>query len=51
MYTIYLTEVALDAVCTSGEPAEQCADDLAECKDVSGFKCLCKAANYKSGSV
>jgi hypothetical protein len=51
MYIIYLTEVALDAVCVDGDPAEQCADGLAECRDENGFKCLCKAANYKSGSA
>jgi hypothetical protein len=51
MYTIYLTEVVLEAVCTDGEPAGQCVDDLAECRDESEFRCLCKAANYKSGSA
>ena len=50
MYTIYITEVALDATCVSTEPAEQCVD-LAECKDDGGLKCLCKDGNYKSGSV
>jgi hypothetical protein len=48
MYIIYLTEVVLDATCLDGEPATQCADGLAECRDQSGFKCLCKAANYKT---
>ena len=47
MYTIYITEVALEAACVSTEPATQCADTLAECRDSTGFKCLCKAANYK----
>jgi len=51
MYTIYLTEVALGVGCTDGEPTDQCADALAECRDEGGFNCLCKAANYKSGSV
>ena len=46
-----VTKVVLDATCLDGEPATQCADGLAECRDESGFKCLCKAANYKSGSV
>jgi hypothetical protein len=51
MYTIYITEVVLEATCVSTEPATQCADSKAECRDESGFKCLCTAANYKSGSV
>jgi hypothetical protein len=51
MYTIYITEVALDAACVSGEPVAQCTDSLAECKDDGGLKCLCKDGNYKSGSV
>jgi hypothetical protein len=51
MYTIYLTEIALEVGCTDGEPAGQCVDDLAECRNDGGFKCLCKAANYKSGSA
>ena len=51
MYTIYLTEIALEATCVDGEPAGQCADGLAECRDENGFKCLCKAGNYKSGSA
>ena len=51
MYTIYLTEVALDAVCVdNGVPTGQCIDNLAECKNDGGWKCSCKAANYKSGS-
>jgi hypothetical protein len=50
MYTIYITEVELEATCVNTEPATQCADSLAECRDESGFKCLCKAANYKSSS-
>jgi hypothetical protein len=40
MYTIYITEVALDAACVSGEPVAQCTDSLAECKDDGGLKCL-----------
>jgi hypothetical protein len=40
MYIIYLTEVVLDATCLDGEPATQCADGLAECRDESGFKCF-----------
>ena len=51
MYIIYLTEVVLDATCLDAEPSTQCADELAECRDASGFKCLCKAVNYNSGSV
>ena len=51
MYIIYLTEIALEATCLTGEPAEQCIDGLAECSDESGFKCLCTSANYKSGSI
>jgi hypothetical protein len=51
MYTIYITEVALDATCVSGEPAAQCTDSLAECKEDGGLKCLCKDGNYNSGSV
>jgi hypothetical protein len=39
MYTIYITEVALDATCVTGEPATQCADSLATCRDESGVKC------------
>ena len=50
MYTIYITEVALDATCVTGEPATQCADSLATCRDESGLKCLCTSANYNSGS-
>jgi hypothetical protein len=50
MYTIYITEVALDATCVTGEPATQCADSLATCRDESGVKCLCTSANYNSGS-
>ena len=46
-----IPKIALEATCLTGEPAEQCIDGLAECRDESGFKCLCKAANYKSGSV
>jgi hypothetical protein len=42
--------VALDATCVNTEPDDQCVD-LAECKDDGGFKCFCKAANYKSGSL
>ena len=42
-----IPKIALEATCLSGEPAEQCIDGLAECRDESGFKCLCKAANYK----
>jgi hypothetical protein len=44
MYIIYLTEIALEATCLTGEPAEQCIDGLAECRDEGGLKCLCKAA-------
>jgi hypothetical protein len=52
MYTIYLTEVALDIGCAdAGDPAAQCLDDLAECKDMSGSKCLCKDNNYRSDSA
>ena len=51
MYTIYITEVALDAACTdNGVPAGQCIDPLAECRDDSGSKCLCTAANFKGDS-
>ena len=49
MYIIYLTEIALEATCLTGEPAEQCIDGLAECRDEGGLKCLCKAANYNVG--
>ena len=51
MYTIYITEIAYDATCASGEPATQCADSLAECRNEGGLKCLCKAANYKGTSI
>ena len=50
MHTIYITEVALEAECAANQPADQCADNLAECKDGSGLKCLCKDDNYKSSS-
>ena len=46
-----ILKVALDATCVSGEPAAQCTDSLAECKDDGGLKCLCKDGNYNSGSV
>jgi hypothetical protein len=51
MYTIYITEVALDVACNdNGVPAWQCTDPLAEFRDDSGFKCLCTAANFKGNS-
>jgi hypothetical protein len=52
MYTIYLTELVLDAICTySGVPTEQCIDDLAECTNDNGITCSCKTDNYKSDTV
>ena len=45
------SKVALDAVCVdNGVPTGQCIDNLAECTNDGGWKCSCKAANYKSGS-
>lgn len=41
------SRVGFNETCVSGEPATQCTDDLAECRDEGGLKCLCKAANYK----
>jgi hypothetical protein len=51
MYTIYLTEIALGLTCTDGQLDGQCVDALAECRTDGGFKCFCKAANYKSGTA
>ena len=52
MYTIYITEVALNVACAdNGVPVGQCTDTLAQCKEESGFKCLCKDHNYKSGDA
>ena len=44
------SRVGFNETCVSGKPATQCTDDLAECRDEGGLKCLCKAANYKGSS-
>ncbi|XP_076073653.1 uncharacterized protein LOC143045195 [Mytilus galloprovincialis] len=42
------TKIVLNAACTDGQPADQCADTLAECRDQSGFKCLCQTSNFEN---
>ncbi|XP_071132926.1 uncharacterized protein [Mytilus edulis] len=45
------TKIALKAACTDGPPVDQCRDTLAECRDESGFKCLCKTNNFENKDV
>ncbi|CAG2228686.1 unnamed protein product [Mytilus edulis] len=45
------TKIALNAACTDGHPVDQCKDTLAECRDESGFKCLCKTNNFENKDV
>lgn len=43
-YELFILEVALDATCAAGEPADQCTDSNAECTSTT---CSCKATHFK----
>lgn len=45
-----ISEVVLNAVCTSGQPDNQCVDTNAACQADTGttYKCLCKNNFYQN---
>lgn len=46
-FFILYTEVLLENTCSANRPDNQCQDGNAECKDVTGLKCLCKDTFFK----